>query len=517
MRLFTSMLVASLALAACSAESTSDPTLVRVSAGEVRGTESGNVRTFQGIPYGAAGRWEPTGPAAPWQGVRDATKPGNMCPQGGTQYAQTTSTTEDCLVLNVTAPRTATKDSPKPVMVWLHGDGGVGAGHLFDARALAETGDVVVVTVNYRLGIFGNFSMPGMDVPGSFGLLDQQEAMRWVRREIAAFGGKPDNVTLFGESYGAQSASAHLVSPQARGLFDRVILQSGFALMDMPAGSLLPDLEAQPWWGWRTAEEQSQLAAASIGQVGCADLNCLRGLPADRLFGLMQPFQSFAYGNQVLPKAPAEAFAAGEFHPVPVLMGATRDEHRGFTGLFFDLLGTPVTAEQYPRLLDRAFGDRAAEVAREYPLTAFESPSIAWATVLTDRMWARSTDRFARAVAKRAAVHFYEFADRAAPSFLPFPPTFPPGAFHAGDLPYVFPDEEFTAKSTPEQKELSGRMIRYWAGFAHRGDPNGAGLPRWPAFGEGGHVQSLGTGPAGVGPADYRATHKLDFWDRMPG
>jgi para-nitrobenzyl esterase len=375
-----------------------DPAVVQTDAGPVRGAVTDGHRLFHGIPYAAstAGerRWRPPQPAPPWTQARDATRPGPMCPQQPSSYAQVASVAEDCLCLNVTAPRAAGPRQPRPVMVWIHGDGAIGAGSFFDARRLATVGDVVVVTINYRLGIFGAFGHPGLQASGAFGLQDQQAALRWVARNAAAFGGDPGNVTVFGESYGGLSASAHLVAPGSAGLFHRAIVQSGFALMDLPAGGIFPGLPAVAWYGWRSSAEVEALGAAVAPQLGCADaataLACLRGVPVPELFAHAQPFQPYGFGNRVLPEVPAQALADGRFHRVPVISGGTRDEHRLFVGLFRALAGQPVTARQYPTLLAEAFGEHAGEVRARYPLSAYPSPNLAWATVLTDRMWARS-------------------------------------------------------------------------------------------------------------------------------
>ena len=434
-----------------------DPAVVQTDAGPVRGTVTDDHRLFQGIPYAAstAGelRWRPPQPVRPWTQVRDATRPGPMCPQQRSSYAEVASLAEDCLCLNVVVPRTA--GPQRPVMVWIHGDGAIGAGSFFDARRLATVGDVMVVTINYRLGIFGAFGYPGLEGSGAFGLQDQQAALGWVARNAASFGGDPGNVTVFGESYGGLSASAHLVAPGSAGLFQRAIVQSGFALMDLPAGGIFPGLPAVAWYGWRASAEVEALGAAVAAQLGCADaataLACLRGVPVPELFAHAQPFQPFGFGNRVLPEVPAQALRDGRFHRVPVISGGTRDEHR-------------LLAQQVP-------------------------------------------------------VYAYEFADRQAPMYLPFPDDFPPGAFHAAEVPYLFPDQPFQAASTPEQRRLSDQMMRYWASFARTGDPNGPDLPPWPPFDDARpvpHVQSLAPGPDGIRPVDYAAEHQLDFWSSLP-
>lgn len=267
-------------------------------------------------------------------------------------------------------------------MVWIHGDGAIGSGDQFDPTRLAVDGDAVVITFNFRLGVFGGFALPGLKNSGTIGPQDQRAVLQWVQRNVAAFGGDPSNVTLFGVSYGATATSAHLMSEQSRGLFHKVIMQSGFTLMDMPAGVTYPGIPALPWYGWTTtkdAQTQGQLVAQ---QLGCKDLACLKKIPVPKLLAVpqvMNIFQPYALGNDQLPADPRQALAAGNFADVPVLSGTTRDEHTTFVAFFRELAGSPVTAANYPALIKTAFGNKAAKIAAEYPLSDYPTPARAWA------------------------------------------------------------------------------------------------------------------------------------------
>ncbi|MET9543812.1 carboxylesterase family protein [Streptomyces sp. NPDC006627] len=502
---------------------------VRTDAGLVRGARSGAHRIFQGIPYAGAPkgrhRWAPPRPVRPWKGVRDATKPGPLCPQVPSAYARISSTEEDCLALNVTTPPAATRRRAAPVLVWIHGDGSVGGGSFFDGRRLAERG-LLVVTVNYRLGVFGGLALPGLQGSGTFGLQDQRAALTWVRNNARAFGGDPGNVTVAGVSFGASAVAGHLTSPASRGLFHRAVMASGEALMDMPAGAMGPDVPGYPWYVWRTGREMEDITTEMTSSLGCRDrrpqrtLACLRALPVKTILKvpyIMNAFQAFGYGNATLPELPPTALRAGRFHRVPVLSGATRDEHRTFVGMTYDAVGREFTEADYVRALHTAFGERPAKRVRaEYPTSAYPSPALAWATVITDRMWARGTHDQHEALARHAPVYAYEFADRDAPMFLPLPGDFDFGAFHAGDIPYLFEDETAERKFTPAQRRLSTTMSGYWAAFARTGTPRGAGLPAWPPYRPGpvGRPYTQSLAPHRIGPVDYYREHNLGFWNR---
>ncbi|MFC0625896.1 carboxylesterase family protein [Kribbella deserti] len=229
-----------------------------------------------------------------------------------------------------------------PVMVWIHGDGSIGSGAQFDPARLVANGDVVVVTINFRLGVFGTFAHPDLKDSGTIGLQDQRAALQWVQRNAAAFGGDPGNVTLFGVSFGATATSAHLMSKDSHGLFHRAIMQSGFTLMDMPAGVTYPQAPALPWYGWTTTKDAQAQGLAVAKQLGCKNLACLRKVPVKKLLAIpqvMNIFQPYALGNDQLPSDPVKALADGDFAKVPILTGITRDEHTTFVASSVSLRG----------------------------------------------------------------------------------------------------------------------------------------------------------------------------------
>jgi para-nitrobenzyl esterase len=480
-----------------------DP-VVRTGYGALRGQTQGNTRVFHGIPYAAPPvgnlRWREPRPAAPWSGVRDATRPGPACAQLPGELPDG-STNEDCLYLDVTAPAGAGR---RPVVVWVHGGGFfMGAGANYDARRFAERGDVVVVTINYRLGVFGFFGMPGLAGSGTFGLADQQAALRWVRANIGAFGGDPHNVTLAGQSAGAMSVCAQLTSPAAAGLFDKAVTQSGscatgwldnFEYRGETAATIFQPLPA-------VTERGREIAAG----LGCADVACLRRLPAADLMDVQQAFIQPAYGTPVLPGYPGDAVRAGRFHRVPVLSGTTHDEARPWIAAYDQ--GAPMSQQTFDQVLGETFGSRAAAVRAEYPVDAYGSAALTWAAIVTDRMWACPQYTTSRGLSARTEVHQYEFADPAPPPLSPAPPTMPLGAQHASDLWSFFDLGGYPPRFTPGQQRLSDQMIDYWSSFAATGDP-GRDWPRFSARRP--YVQSLA--PDDVHGVDLAAEHHCGFW-----
>ncbi|WP_345576049.1 carboxylesterase/lipase family protein [Streptomyces prasinosporus] len=495
------------------------PSVVRTDKGVVRGAVTGTARVFRGIPYAAPPtgqrRWAPPAPAGRWDGVRDATAPGAACPQTGlVPPVGPRSDDEDCLFVDVTTPRGASS-GPRPVMVYLHGgDHTDGAGAMQDAQRLAARGDVIVVTVNYRLGALGYLAHPELEKrgggeSGNYGFLDQQAALRWVQRNAAAFSGDPDDVTLFGESAGGYSTCAHLVAPSSAGLFDRVILQSAPCTADMgrrDRGDALAEgvtttagIEEEPGVDdWRTAAPEHLVNPFGTG-----------------------PEYAPAYGGGLLPLTPEQAFATGRFNKVPVLQGINRHEARALVhGL--ELAKRATTGDPDARLdetdrrdhLEAEFGEeRAAAVAARYPVAAHDgSPALALAAALTDAAWARPAVDTGRALSRHVPTYTYEFAETENPWYADpgyAKPSFAVGAGHTFELPYLFGLDAFEPL-TGAQHRLSDRMIHIWAGFARTGETE------WkPTTPTAPNARSLASGPDGVRPVDFAEDHRYGFWTSL--
>jgi len=486
----STVVVAALALLAPSASA--DPaTVVRTDAGAVRGTSADGVRLFQGIPFAAppvgALRWQDPRPVRRWHGVYDATAPRSQCAQLAPAYGGVTTYEEDCLYLNVATP--ARRGSHRPVMVWLHGGSNLtGSGSAYDAAKLVAR-DVVVVTVNYRLGPMGWLG-------GNYGLADQQAALRWVQRNARAFGGDPRNVTLFGESAGAIDTCAHLTSPSAKRLFHKAIPQSYSCAAPVRTAD-------------GAATEKARLATA----VGCGDDACLVAVPAKTLLEQYAAIGGSAgpvAGTRLLPRQPADAIASGHVHRVPIMHGNTRDEMRLFVGLTYP---AGLTAERYTAVITATYGDRAPEVLARYPAGA--DPRLALAAVQSDHGTALATCThltayrlFARA---GLPVYAYQFADRSAPPLIDLP-NYDEGAEHATELTYLWQD--LLGELTPAQETLSAAMADYWTSFADSGRPSSGNNPPWPRFHHADDV--LGLAPGAVHPVDVAAQSNCTFWSRFP-
>ncbi|GGU19698.1 carboxylesterase/lipase family protein [Lentzea flava] len=472
----------------------SEPGLVRTDAGPVRGTVLADRQVYQGIPYAAPPvgelRWRSPQPVAPWTTPRDATRPGPVCAQSA--GAGSPSSNEDCLYLNVTTPSTHGR---RPVMVYLHGGGNSYlSGDGFNPRRLVVQGDVVVVTINYRLGFFGFFGHPDLPESGAYGIEDQQAALRWVQRNAAAFGGDPRNVTVFGESGGAFDVCAHVTSPKSRGLFQKAIAQSGGCSTKWGANGVIHDKPAGA--PWITKDAAAADAVAISAQLGCSDVACLRALPPTAFTAIDRGATPVVTGNSVLPVHPVDALKSGRFNRVPVIWGNTRDEGR---------LTSATVPEpfDYQALLVQGFGqEKAAKIAAEYP--EGESARLAYGSVLTDGVWACNQLSDDRLLSRYTPTYGYEFADRTAPVgwFKDlFSESFPGGAAHSFDLAYFFDIPMFDLN--PAQQQLASTMIRDWTTFARTGKPG------WAR----GTVQEYSL--ERVGPINGLTRHNCSFWNSI--
>ncbi len=509
------LLATSAGAAAPGAAAATNPVAL-TSSGPVRGVHLDTVDSYQGIPYAQPPtgtlRWTAPRRVRPWQAPRDASRPGPACAQAdpgklppGTPLA---GSSEDCLYLNVTTPR----GTKHPVMVWIHGGGNtLGAGDEYDPARMATRGNVVVVTLNYRLGVFGFFGYPGLPGSGTFGLQDQQAALRWVRANAAAFGGDPRNVTVFGESAGGVDICAQLTSPGSTGLFDRAIIQSGSCLNRVPTyADMGGPVHLSTGGFWAPVKERARAGQVVARQLGCAGpeaLRCLRHEHPD-VRDLLEFQAGFgpAYGTATLPQNPEVALAGGHVHRVPVLSGNNRDEAR-LTTMYAELLAGAFTPQTYDSVLRQAFdAPRAEAVEREYAVGT--DAGLTFAAMDTDRVFACPQLQTGRELARVTRTYGYEFADPDAPTYSQYFGTRPPGASHGAELAYLFdlrsgaPYRGTTpTELTPPQRELGDTMIDIWTSFAR------TGRAPWPTLPT---VQSLA--PQRIGPTDGWSAHHCAFW-----
>ncbi|MCP3390271.1 carboxylesterase family protein [Bradyrhizobium sp. CCGB12] len=468
---------------------------IRTQAGFVCGSprDARGVLAFKGIPYAAPPvgplRWRAPRPPAPWDGVRDALTFGAGCLSALENDHRPGPRDEDCLYLNVwTAAVHA--DEKRPVMVWIHGGGfqfGSSANPATDGGALAARG-VVVVSFNYRLGIFGFFAHPYLDTEapsGNYGLRDQLMALRWVKANIASFGGDPDNVTLFGESAGAMAVGILMASPLARGLFHRAIGQSG-AFWDGRHGPL------------QTFDEARVRGRAFARQQGNASIAELRTMPADRLnaaapwsFKSSPVVAAFSpsIDQHVVPDVPARRFLRGEQMHIPLLAGWNAAEEFPFPAQSLP----DQSASAFLAAAERMFGrEHMADFVQVYPAGSdaearASAAALTGDTVVSEQCWqwlrlhGRST---------RAPVYGYLFS---------YTSPYTPIASHVTEIPFVFgtltPQQVIGSTAPPEEQDraIARTMMDYWVNFARCGNPNGPGLPPWPGYDESDIVQNFDT------------------------
>src|SRR5580698_6123307 len=484
---------------------------VHLDAGSISGIagSSPEVRVFKGIPYAAppAGklRWRAPQPVAHWDGVRAADEFGAMCTQpafrGAPQTAASPKTSEDCLFLNVWTAAKAAGDK-RPVMVWIHPGGyttGSGSTPGFDGEALAKKG-VVLVTINYRLGAFGFFSHPELTkesdrrASGNYALMDQAAALQWVQANIAGFGGDPHRVTVFGDSAGSSSIANLMGSPQAKGLFQRAIGESG-AWMGLSIGRT------------RTLAEAEQDGLKMAGALHAQTLEELRAIPAADLL------KGGRAGGPVIdgwfiPEDVGAVFAEGKQNDVPLLDGSNQDE-----GTFFL---QPTTAAKFMERARSRFGDQADAFLKLYPAGSDEEANASQLAAFRDelafvmRVWARAQTKSGHS----KAFLYYFTHDPPPPAGATARGGFGSGATHGAEAQYVFGNLLPPRAWTDLDHQVSDMLSSYWVNFATNGDPNGNGLAKWPAFDDRKNDPPMVLGDqAEVGPAPNRA--QLEFFEAV--
>lgn len=523
------------ALSSAAAEDEDGP-VVMTHNGAVRGVENDGVFVFRGIPYASppAGslRWMPPQPASDWEGVRDATQFGNICLQVTTlgPFAGPANANEDCLYLNVYSPDLH-PDEPQPVLVWIHGGGNVdGGSNDYNGSKLATQGHTVVVTINYRLGLLGFMSHPAIDAEGhlfsNYGILDQQAALRWVKQNIRTFGGDEHNVTLGGQSAGCVDTESNVISPLAKGLFHRAILESVV---------LEPATLA-------TAEAHGVAFAVAAGcgsGTDAATATCLRNLSAQQIFTLSgtastgAPYETqITQDGTVLPGRFTTAIANGQFNHMPIMSGWTEDEQNfglGITEYFSGPPRVPASVTDYDNRI-AAFGTNPsyppgteAQAQSLYPLANYATPQLALDAIGTDSTACaqRHTNRL---FAAQVPVYAYEFDDRTAPSYFPVMPGFEALAYHTSDIQYLFPGWHGGPDGIPHplnsvQERLSDELVAAWTNFARTGNPNAEGNSPWPRFGndpnEAGYLSESIPKLSTLTDAEMSERHNCSFWESI--
>jgi para-nitrobenzyl esterase len=480
--------------------------LVRTDRGVIRGKTVDNVDQFLGVPYAAPPigdlRWRAPIPAERWHGVRDATKPARVCAQIDL-VTNVQSGSEDCLYLNIYRPKNTRHGESLPVLVWIHGRNDLnGSGNEYDPSEIVEKTGIVVVTINYRLTVFGFLAIPSLDAEsddnasGNYALLDQQAALRWVQRNVRAFGGDPQNVTIAGESAGADHVCANLVSPTATGLFTKAIMQSGRCAVT-------------------THNEATQSGTMLATELACADPEtaavCLRDkATADLLEAAKTHLFGQNLSGRALPLQPLDALRSNQWNRSSILLGSTHD----YGSLVVKRLGFPASIQTYQQFVARKFKSLAPAVLNEYKLKNYSDPVYAFAAENTDSEIACQASDQSNLLSMMTETYQYEFNDPDAPFLtgVSIPPGFIPGAYHGSELQYLFKFSGVSGDLSPTQKRLSDQMMQYWANFARTGNPNGQGIEHWPLYNPNTHLV-LSFKPSGTMVIDnFDADHRCAFW-----
>lgn len=524
--------------------------IVRTAEGPVRGFVKEGVNQFLGIPYAAppvgALRWMPPQPVKHWSDPLEATKFANTCPQVTElgAFAGPSSTTEDCLFLNVFTTKLGSGDKGNPVLVWIHGGGNVdGESNDYDASKLATGGPdgspTVVVTINYRLGLFGFLAHPALDSEGhpfaNYGIMDIQAVLQWVKRNISAFGGDPQTVALGGQSAGAIDTGANLVSPLAAKLFNRAIFQSA------------PVSSAAFYFPLSVGLTSGQNFAKAAGCPGedAEAAECLRKLSPERILQLQgTPNANGPYvtglmvDGTVIPMPVDEAYSSGQFHKMPIMGGNTHDEITFSNAIMEYFSGppqVPMTAAQYEEMVNSTYPpDVAARVLAEYPVSNYPSPQLAWSAVSTDSLLACEPRHVVHLWSRFVPVYQYEFNYPDAPYYFPKMPGFVARASHTIDIQFLFRNwhggqlgvnlDQKTGQPrelNSSETRLSDELVAAWTNFIRTGNPNGSGNSPWPRFMNAGGAPAILSenvpSSSTLTDEEFATDHKCAFWDPIRG
>jgi para-nitrobenzyl esterase len=510
------LLTSAASLASCGgSDNPQDPTVVHTEQGTVKGIVANGVSEFFGLPYAAAPvgqlRWKPTAAPAAYTGTYDASSMRSQCIQG-TPSAATGS--EDCLYLNIYRPKDATSTASLPVIFAIHGGGFEnGSAAFIDGTSLAKNNNVIVVAINYRLNALGFLAHPALTAEddqhasGNYGLLDQNAALSWVKRNIAAFGGNPNNVTITGDSAGGISVFAHMASSMSAGLFAKAAPESGGVTR----------VQA-------TLTQGETDGVSFTSQWGCSTgsptdvATCLRNVPAAATLQNNPPLWLPDVDGRFLKTSTSTAFSTGQFNKVPLLAGFVDDEGTFFVAAAFDASGQPVTSSGYVSTIQNFLGVDGAATAALYPLDQYKSPSQALARALGDYKFIcgimQDSDNIARFVPSTFVYQFSEktpYNTNGLTSLLP-PTTIDYGAFHSSDVAYWFAQ---MVNPTTGQAQLATTMSSSIANFAKTGNPGVTNAPTWQTY-SASQRQVFSFGDTLSANFDAYTAHQCGYWYQQP-
>lgn len=524
--------------------------VVKTTHGPVQGFESSGMKSFLGIPYAAPPvgdlRWRPPISPSRWTETLEAVDFGSICAQDTSCFPGfgAKSTTEDCLYLNVYVPKSRQEEgneAPHPVMVLFPGGGlFCGGSNDYDPRNLVEQGDIIFVSLNYRLGIFGFFSHPAINAEdhpvGNYGIMDQQFALNWVQHNIEAFGGDPRNVTIMGESAGGISVMVHLAAPQSRGLFHRAIVQSGGSPPSVVYPSL-PSLERKGV-ALALAAGCKEPTAINLRMMSTEAILAANAVPPGS-FGVGEYTVGLMEDGVIVPQGLRERFNHGQFSRVPLLIGVNRDEFSWFQGMMELATNNPVSADMYPHALAMTLSaaaqlrissakispEKMRSILQRYPLKIDSNPAKVLSAAVGDASIISTCGRRTTRVIRQFVSHVYAYEFDVPDSPVSWPePSFPYDSGHAQELQFLFPGfcggSGIPRTLNGAQQQLAKRMVEYWTTFARNGRPTiteGSTSTNlvWKAYDtEKDNIMLLCT-PVPRMVDGWGQRHNSDFWDSM--